>query len=292
MKKIKFLNGMSALFAFAAVALATTFTSCEKEEFNVNVTPTDAQATISPIVLAIQDGVTTDVTGVATITPTELSFTGNPDLAAKNVDVTAEYKGLSTKVTVKIPALKAGQFAILTPTIILQEANAETEIVIDEKVLEPETDPTKIVWDNTELFWYNLKNITYLSKTGAKELEGSRVISNTASLVERTFIESFFNTLGRTYDAKEVTLKGDYKVYANSRTSLSVTYMIAPTEFKVVKTVTKADAPVLGSVTIDNYSTTIGTVIENQDIPGHGHSHGHGHGHGGDNSGGGIVLPD
>ena len=39
MKKIKFLNGISAVFALAVVALATTLTSCEKEEFNVNVTP-------------------------------------------------------------------------------------------------------------------------------------------------------------------------------------------------------------------------------------------------------------
>ena len=37
MKKIKFLNGISAVFALAVVALATTLTSCEKEEFNVNV---------------------------------------------------------------------------------------------------------------------------------------------------------------------------------------------------------------------------------------------------------------
>ena len=54
MKKIKFLNGISAVFALAVVALATTLTSCEKEEFNVNVTPTNAQAVISPIVLAIE----------------------------------------------------------------------------------------------------------------------------------------------------------------------------------------------------------------------------------------------
>ncbi len=53
MKKIKFLNGISAVFALAVVALATTFTSCEKEEFNVNIEPINAQATISPIVLAV-----------------------------------------------------------------------------------------------------------------------------------------------------------------------------------------------------------------------------------------------
>ena len=129
MKKIKFLNGISAVFALAVVALATTLTSCVYEEFNVNVTPTNAQAVISPIVLAIEDGVTTDVTGQATIAPAELTFTGNPTLAAKSVDVTASYNGLSATVTVKVPALQAGQFATLTPTIILQEEDAETKIV-------------------------------------------------------------------------------------------------------------------------------------------------------------------
>lgn len=121
MKKIKFLNGISAVFALAVVALATTLTSCEKEEFNVNVTPTNAQAVISPIVLAIEDGVTTDVTGQATIAPAELTFIGNPTLAAKSVDVTASYNGLSATVTVKVPALQAGQFATLTPTIIFRK---------------------------------------------------------------------------------------------------------------------------------------------------------------------------
>lgn len=44
MKKIKFLNGINAVFALAVVALATAFTSCEKEEFNVNIEPINAQA--------------------------------------------------------------------------------------------------------------------------------------------------------------------------------------------------------------------------------------------------------
>ena len=150
MKKIKFLNGISAVFALAVVALATTLTSCEKEEFNVNVTPTNAQAVISPIVLAIEDGVTTDVTGQATIAPAELTFTGNPTLAAKSVDVTASYNGLSATVTVKVPALQAGQFATLTPTIILQEEDAETKIVAVPTTSTDEKTKEK-VWDNPEL---------------------------------------------------------------------------------------------------------------------------------------------
>lgn len=181
MKKIKFLNGISAVFALAVVALATTLTSCEKEEFNVNVTPTNAQAVISPIVLAIEDGVTTDVTGQATIAPAELTFTGNPTLAAKSVDVTASYNGLSTTITVKVPALQAGQFATLTPTIILQEEDAETKIVAVPTTSTNEKTKEK-VWDNYELYWYSIPSFTYVEKSGAKVVEGSKRSTQTILL--------------------------------------------------------------------------------------------------------------
>lgn len=288
MKKIKFLNGMSAVFALAVVALATTFTSCEKEEFNVDVTPVNAQAIISPIVLAIQDGVTTDVTGQATITPSELSFTGNPTLAARSVAVTATYSGLTATVTVNVPALQAGQFASLTPTIILQDENAKTQIVSESTVTRTQVSKEK-VWDNYELYWYSLPSFTYVDKSGSMVVEGSKVI-NTTDLIERAAIESFFNTLENTYnEVTKATEAGKYSVYANSRTTASITYFITTTNYSVVRTtVTKADAEVLGSIETEGYTTSMLTVTENQDIPGHGHSHGHGHGHGEGNAGGGI----
>ena len=116
------------LFALAVVALATAFTSCEKEEFNVNIEPINAQATISPIVLAVENGVTTDVTSVATVTISpSATFTGNPTLAATTATVTASYNDMSVEVKVAVPALQAGQFASLTPTIILQKETAETK---------------------------------------------------------------------------------------------------------------------------------------------------------------------
>lgn len=290
MKKIKFLNGINAMFALAVVALATTFTSCEKEEFNVDVTPVNAQAVISPIVLAIQNGVTTDVTSQATITPSELSFTGNPTLAAKSVDVTATYEGLSATVKVNVPALQAGQFASLTPTIILQDENAETKIVAESTTEKPVEYPRVKIWDNYELFWYSLPSFTYVEKSGAKVVEGSKVI-NTTDLIERAAIESFFNTLENTYtEATKATKAGEYSVYANSRTTASITYIVTKTKYSVVrKAATKADAAALGEIEVDDYTTTKLFVDEDQDIPDHGHSHGHGHGHGGElNAGGGI----
>ena len=56
MKKIKFLNGINAVFALAVVALATAFTSCEKEEFNVAPVELDpASATIAITVYDLGD---------------------------------------------------------------------------------------------------------------------------------------------------------------------------------------------------------------------------------------------
>ena len=291
MKKIKFLNGISAVFALAVVALATTLTSCEKEEFNVNVTPTNAQAVISPIVLAIEDGVTTDVTGQATIAPAELTFTGNPTLAAKSVDVTASYNGLSATVTVKVPALQAGQFATLTPTIILQEEDAETKIVAESTKLEPVTDPKVKTWDNNKLYWFDIPSFPYVVKEGAK-LVAKKI--NTMVLFEGAAFKFFFKRFENTYRETTVTTpENKYKVYANSRTTASITYTVVTTEYKVVKkAVTKAETEPLASIEVDDYTTSTLFVLENQDIPGHGHSHGHGHGHGEGNAGGGVGELD
>ena len=79
MKRMKFLNGIGAMFALAVVALATTLTSCEKEDFNINVDPINAQATISPTVLYVDGTTTTNVTDLAAITYSDGPvFVGNP----------------------------------------------------------------------------------------------------------------------------------------------------------------------------------------------------------------------
>lgn len=117
---------------------------------------------------------------------------------------------------------------------------------------------------------------------------------NTTDLIERAAIESFFNTLENTYEETTVTTpENKYKVYANSRTTASITYTVVTTEYKVVKkAVTKAETEPLASIEVDDYTTSTLFVLENQDIPGHGHSHGHGHGHGEGNAGGGVGELD
>ena len=89
--------------------------------------------------------------------------------------------------------MQAGQFATLTPTIILQEEDAETKIVAVPTTSTDEKTKEK-VWDNYELYWYSIPSFTYVEKSGAKVVEGSKKI-NTDDLIERAAIESFFNTL-------------------------------------------------------------------------------------------------
>ncbi|MCI6211714.1 DUF3869 domain-containing protein [Bacteroides heparinolyticus] len=295
MKKIKFLNGINAMFALAVVALATTFTSCEKEEFNVNVDPINAQATISPIVLYVADGVTTDVTSTAKITYNPNSvFTGNPALAATTATVSVSYDGMSADVKVAIPALQAGQFATLTPTIMLQKKTPETKIEILQVTgtEELKTEKGKELTNTTD-YWYSTK-VQYTEKSGNKVLEKN---INTTDVNEVAAVGTFFNALENTYKETLVE-KADVPVYAHSLTKVSVTYTVVTTEYKIVKkttTVTKADGEtVIATAKVESYATSKLSVISGQEIPGHSHAPaGHGHGHGSDpNAGGGIVIAD
>ena len=178
MKRMKFLNGIGAMFALAGVAIATTFTSCEKEDFNVNVDPINAQATIEATVLYVDENSTTNVTDQATINysagPT---FTGNPTLESQTVTVTAEYQGITGSATVNVPYLGAGQFLSMSTTIILQEAapapvNAKAEVkpvvlLSADGVLTDIFLPSQLLMDN---FLKLLKSTFRLSRQASMQL--------------------------------------------------------------------------------------------------------------------------
>lgn len=300
MKKIKFLSGVGAMFALAMVAFGTTFTSCTKEEFNVDVKPVEpinAQAIINPIVLFVEDGVTTDVTTLATITPAApITLTGAPELAASVQTINAEYDGVSASITVQVPTLKAGQLVSLTPTIVLtRTTETKTEIVKNE--VEVVVDPIKkeVIKSNPSNYWYET-TAKYTEKSGNKV--GTPEILTTDELEVAT-INSFANTLANTYAETEKTI--NINLWATSQTEVTVTYTIAKVEYvfarKTTTIVTKADnveTEKIGSVAVETFSTQV-DVKEYQQIPGHDApkpGHEHGHGHGGEYAGGGIVIPD
>ncbi|MDO3392025.1 MULTISPECIES: DUF3869 domain-containing protein [unclassified Bacteroides] len=297
---MKFLNGIGAMFALAVVALATTLTSCEKEEFNINVDPINAQATISPTVLYVDGTTTTNVTDQAAITYSDGPvFVGNPGIEAKTVTVTAKYNNLEGSNTVNVPALQAGQFLTLTTTIVLQAEPEPGEPVVTIVNEAKEEDAKDIAGDVVEIpnvtDYYYEESVSYTFKSGSKVVE--KTFAEDCTFEEKALVGGFINTLDETYTeeqrSKEVT------IYAHSMTKVNAVYTIVPTVY-TFKRVTTVEGEVteevqIATVTVDDYTSFNLKIEDNQQIPGHDHApagHGHGHGHGSGNAGGGIVIPD
>ena len=297
---MKFLNGIGAMFALAVVALATTLTSCEKEEFNINVDPINAQATISPTVLYVDGTTTTNVTDQAAITYSDGPvFVGNPGIEAKTVTVTAKYNNLEGSNTVNVPALQAGQFLTLTTTIVLQAEPEPGEPVVTIVNEAKEEDAKDIAGDVVEIpnvtDYYYEESVSYTFKSGSKVVE--KTFAEDCTSEEKALVGGFINTLDETYTeeqrSKEVT------IYAHSMTKVNAVYTIVPTVY-TFKRVTTVEGEVteevqIATVRVDDYTSFNLKIEDNQQIPGHDHApagHGHGHGHGSGNAGGGIVIPD
>lgn len=297
---MKFLNGIGAMFALAVVALATTLTSCEKEEFNINVDPINAQATISPTVFYVDGTTTTNVTDQAAITYSDGPvFVGNPGIEAKTVTVTAKYNNLEGSNTVNVPALQAGQFLTLTTTIVLQAEPEPGEPVVTIVNEAKEEDAKDIAGDVVEIpnvtDYYYEESVSYTFKSGSKVVE--KTFAEDCTFEEKALVGGFINTLDETYTeeqrSKEVT------IYAHSMTKVNAVYTIVPTVY-TFKRVTTVEGEVteevqIATVTVDDYTSFNLKIEDNQQIPGHDHApagHGHGHGHGSGNAGGGIVIPD
>ena len=258
MKKNKFLSGLSAKLALAIVALTTTmFTSCEKENIGIEVTPVNAKFIITPVVIDATTG--TDVTQSA-----EISFSkGN-----------GTYEG-----TPELPALKAGQFGAKEVTIILSENFFAQEESSNSQI---ETTKHSGFKNNTSDYWYYI-TVTYTKK------EGSEVIKN-----DYEGNDSEINNIIDAYDKgvreDKVTLN-DVQVLAHSRFSVFVDYMKTTSVYQIIEKSPKRDGNPVASFTVDSYNTIVSP--KNEQIPGHGHAPSHGHGHGDDsNAGGGIIIAD
>ena len=300
MMKTKFFKGISVAFTLAMVAIATTFTSCEKEEFNVDVKPANAQAVISPLVLFVDvTGNVSDVTndGNVTLTPAakDLVFVGNPNLEGKTVQVTASYSKdgevYEATINVQVPALLAGQFANITPTIMLKEKNAPVEFVTETGTPVASQEDKVAHVDNKTDYWWSNTTRHYVVKSGQKLATNGIAFEEGISNEAKSYIVNYAATIQNTY--KEETKVVTFNVYSISRTTLELNYNIKTTTatFKM-KGATKADVKI-GTVKTENYSTTEIKVTENQVLPNHDATHGYGHGHGNDsNAGGGIIWAD
>lgn len=288
MKKIKFFNGISATFALAAVALATTFTSCEKEDFNVNFEPNPAKVVITPNVIDAETG--TSVTAQITVTGAEglviESKKTDKSLDAGEVTITAVANGVTGSVKVAYPAVAAGQIVSISPVIMLSaDLVFDPEASSAEPVGKPSVrygnaNPGEGTLDHAGKVWNTNKSeyavdfpATWnLTDTAIKAGADTKAIVNIPAVIK-------------------VGNKGEETLKVGSWCMYNATYSIQPANLKY-----KVTSKVSGETTEVVYYNPIYTVTvaaEQMAIPGHEHAFGHGHGHGGNpNAGGGISLAD
>ena len=288
------------MFALAAVAFATTFTSCEKEELSFNLKPQVASLTIDATVVVIEDGVTVET---KSFTKTETSQAG-VSIAAGSFAVSHTYTFQDGTVgsineTVTYPAVLPGQNVALTPTFVLSHNNVfpeqETTIVPDESgaaVVEGSVTEEMSTTNSSE--YYYDTTVEYSSLVGQEVL--SYEITADATYEESFAIEKMIEALNTAAPVKEETKTLPVVVYAGTKCVVTVTQAYEDKAVKIYRQIvegsTRAEDVEIGSYVLRSYT---GATAESElfnlsdDKPGHGHGHGNGHGHGGENAGGGII---
>lgn len=305
MKKIKFLNGIGGLCAFAVVALVGSllFTSCEKEDLNATFETEPAKVTINVDVIEFPSG--NALSGVAitadkgTVAGTVVTIAAGADgnIAAQEVTIGATapagYEEI-LPVKVKVNALRAGGVATYNATLVaVKTADVpEEQIIITPNTVEGDPITYNMSGGATHnhdgYSWlYNANEYILLTSIKYTLYNEQKVVKNTVEGYDD--IADF--VAGLVYD-KTTTDKLDVKVSAWGM--YRAWYVVYPTTTTYAFSY-KISGASLGEVVVEAQKGTA-AQYEEKAIPGHDHNyipgHGHGHGHGDENAGGGIVWAD
>ncbi|MBQ8225270.1 MAG: DUF3869 domain-containing protein [Bacteroides sp.] len=289
MKKIKFLSG---LFAMAAVALATTFTACEKEELDIKFEPTPAQLQFNVTVI---DMATNSVIADAQVTGAEAESNEN-GIAAQTRVITAT-KGTATgSVTINVPAIEAGKIVTYSPVIFLAEGLISEAKVSEKGAVQTKwgvaadlshshTDANNHVWAKNESN-YLLPFTATLTMERVLTLKEKNISVSSLPLAEYIKESITMETVEKTYTGFKATAWCYY----------NVRFLITPATWTYTYT-SVATGDVLGTAQYADPVFEVDAEQVEMEIPGHehayGHGHGFGHGHGdASNAGGGIVYAD
>lgn len=302
MNKKNFLCGLGAKLALAVVALATvTFTSCEKEDFSIEVIKNPAKVTLNTTVLYFNEiGESSDVTSKAIITyngGTNNVFAGTDAQLDLNqeVEVKAEYKGVSKTERVKVVA-KANETLTQNVTIFL--IDNELEIVSNIKAKNKKVQWSKPAnghgYNHDGQIWNENPNSFFVIIKGTYKAVDKQVINGEPTYASN--VNEKFTTLAKGVVAgmqwnKENKAEYNYKASAYSifhawytTTTENIDYSIRVSETHEVVAIFNAEKV-----------STSGVEWEEKAHPNHaGHyQHGHGYGHGdASNAGGGIIFAD
>ena len=224
MKKKSFLSGIGAKLALAAVALTTVvFTSCEKEEFNVE--PVELPNASATVVVTVYDLATGNI--ISDLSKTEtITAASDGTIAATTKTYEASKEGyFSGSVTVSIPALAKGQYAYIPANIYLQSyLSAAKDPVITE---DPETtiivdEPLKVTsYTNTEEKAID-KNLSLTVKAGQRITNIDEVknyiesIAPSARNMSSAEVNKVLNALVNSYNSgiQNTTIERSYSIPA------------------------------------------------------------------------------
>lgn len=133
MKKKSFLSGIGAKLALAAVALTTVvFTSCEKEEFNVE--PIEQAPASATIFATVYDQTTGENLGTATTT---IAAGENGAIAKQKVTVICPFSSAKylpvASIDVEVPEVAKGQMILIPVTFYAQKIASAAQNVSTSK---------------------------------------------------------------------------------------------------------------------------------------------------------------
>lgn len=302
MNKKNFLCGLGAKLALAVVALTTvTFTSCEKEDFSIEVIKNPAKVTFNVDVLYING---------TSMTPVDanVTFNGNasnviegtqaqPDLNTE-VEIVAEYEGnrASKKVAVK---QSANTVSTQNVTLIISATNLEVTYTEGQSVT---SDPIwgapqshghgythdGHVWnENANEYFVNIKG-TYPVYNCVTFADADIVKTAEAANINQTMLNNTINGL-----KKESVTTGEYN-FTVSAYCIFASYYTKVTTDRVYTITNKTNNVEIATINAKAITSNEAKLVE-KEHPNHaGHyQQGHGHGHGdASNAGGGIIFAD
>lgn len=296
MKRTNILKSLGAKVVLSVVALCAVFTSCTKEEFNVEYKANNAKIFFNPVVI--------DAATKSIITNAELSFitdaglVGNDTISGTektkgkiergSVTITATINDVSGSAKVEYPEVPAGHIVTISPVILLSSK-------FDMKLISEETCGTEVIvgqgaqghthnglnWNyNASDYFAKFEPVWDLKRqnkvddakveilVSSKELQDAIKALNVEVEVKGKVAEPYMISAWAMYRA-DLTI-----------TSKHVTYLLT----------SKANGEIVAKIVVcETIKEATCKLIEDA-IPGHaGHYHA-GHGHGEQtNAGGGIV---
>ena len=284
MKKKSFLSGISAKLALAAVALTTVvFTSCEKEEFNIE--PVELSPASATIVATVYDLTTGEVIVPQAIVET-VTAGADGTIAATTKEIScptfssADYLPVEA-ITVAIPQLSKGQFALIPVNFYAQKVvSAAKNVTVSEDPTTVETEDVK----NTPSVYgpYDVDKeveIEYAAKVGSEVVNIDAINS---------YIETLVNSRAMSNENVIKVLKavvGTYNTGIKTEMQKEKRVIKAQTTVTFSPVTTIIESVVTIAATVDGVEYTIpnvqlkkaGATIVSESSESHaGHDHGHG----------------